>query len=397
MARRSLRIWLIGALREFRANWFSAVLTGVSLTIGALAVIATFAAGAIVNESLIAPAELLDGRAITVSGITNNTIVDSTDVVSLQAAQRELLTTGISTYVEWTTETRPEFVPVNAWGSTTPSFVQMKFGSGVRAGVFREPVVAEVDSRDAIAPSVLVNEQFVKRFGVEHSCLSVRLRTDSQPVTVCVRAIIADAQDIATVYVSAAQWLGVSSESLIGVTGTVYSHTTGSISRITAATQFVGARLGGIDPNHIGRSDTIAQLDGIRATVSAVFISIGAVALVLAMLGIVNISLAQSRESSREIAVRRAVGATRLHIIGELIGATVVVGCIAALTAGLAGYAIYVFVLPNQISTASGIELPSYPLAGVLAAVGINTAVSFAGALIPAIVASRRGFSTLLR
>jgi putative ABC transport system permease protein len=166
---------------------------------------------------------------------------------------------------------------------------------------------------------------------------------------------------------------------------------------LTAAVELLGNKLGEVNPRSINRSDTVAQLNELRASISRIFIIVGLIASGLAMLGILNISLSRAREQVRDIAVRRAVGASRLQVFAELVGATVVIGIFAAIVAGIIGHVVFTFVIPSYVPILSGIDPPVFPVASLLAAVLLNSFIAVAGSSIPAFIASRRGFSQYLR
>lgn len=102
-----------------------------------------------------------------------------------------------------------------------------------------------------------------------------------------------------------------------------------------------------LDPNNpegfkVTSPPTVSGLrDNIQADVNAVFLALGAVALLVGGLGIANVTLLSVMERVGEIGLRRALGATKRDIAGQFMVESVVIG----LLGGLIGAAIGVFVV----------------------------------------------------
>lgn len=79
----------------------------------------------------------------------------------------------------------------------------------------------------------------------------------------------------------------------------------------------------------------------VQADINAIFLALGAVALLVGGLGIANVTLLSVMERRGEIGLRRALGATRRDIAGQFVVESVVIG----LLGGLIGAAIGVFVV----------------------------------------------------
>ena len=126
--------------------------------------------------------------------------------------------------------------------------------------------------------------------------------------------------------------------------------------------------------------DVYNQLTGATALVLT---SISFVALMIGGIGVMNIMLVSVTERTKEIGVRKAVGATRLNILSQFLIEAVVLTAIG----GLAGLAVgeIASLLMNKYS-----PLPAYvPLWAIAVGVGISASVGIVFGLWPAWKAAR--------
>jgi putative ABC transport system permease protein len=126
--------------------------------------------------------------------------------------------------------------------------------------------------------------------------------------------------------------------------------------------------------------DVYNQLTGATALVLT---SISFVALMIGGIGVMNIMLVSVTERTREIGVRKAVGATRMNILSQFLIEAVVLTAIG----GLAGLAVgeVASLLMNKYS-----PLPAYvPLWAIAVGIGISAGVGIVFGLWPAWKAAR--------
>jgi putative ABC transport system permease protein len=147
----------------------------------------------------------------------------------------------------------------------------------------------------------------------------------------------------------------------------------------------------------VARYDNVAALLDQLATMRTLFAWCAAVALGVSALGIVNLGLATVVHRSRELSVRRAVGARRADLFTLVLWSSAATGLLSA-ALGVALVALTVkTVLPRYIPPGSAILAPGLPwsavLLGCLAAIG----TSLTGALLPALRASRVDIALVLR
>jgi putative ABC transport system permease protein len=134
----------------------------------------------------------------------------------------------------------------------------------------------------------------------------------------------------------------------------------------------------------IDRKTLSGAVDGIFGGLTLIVALIGAVSLVVAGIGILNIMLVSVAERTREIGLRKAIGATRFQVLAQffiealLLSST---GCAIGLVLGLAiGYAVNEFALVKI----SGVVAPIPWLRSVVIATGFATIVTLAFGTYPA-------------
>jgi putative ABC transport system permease protein len=139
-------------------------------------------------------------------------------------------------------------------------------------------------------------------------------------------------------------------------------------------------------PNNFGISSQDSLLDvynQLTGATALVLTSISFVALMIGGIGVMNIMMVSVTERTKEIGVRKAVGATRLNILSQFLIEAVVLTAIG----GFAGLAVgeVASLLMNKYS-----PLPAYvPLWAIAVGVGISAAVGIIFGLWPAWKAAR--------
>ena len=140
------------------------------------------------------------------------------------------------------------------------------------------------------------------------------------------------------------------------------------------------------EPNNFGMSSQDALLDiynQLTGATALVLTAISFVALMIGGIGVMNIMLVSVTERTKEIGVRKAVGATRVNILSQFLIEAVVLTAIGGL-AGL-GVGEVISILINKYS-----PLPAFvPLWAIGVGIGISAAVGIVFGLWPAWKAAR--------
>lgn len=135
----------------------------------------------------------------------------------------------------------------------------------------------------------------------------------------------------------------------------------------------------------------LRQAEATKRTFNIVLGSIAGISLLVGGIGIMNIMLASVMERTREIGVRRAIGAKQRQIITQFLIETVVLSSIGGLIGLLFGLGV-----PRLITWIAGMPTVVTPFSLVLA-VGISLAIGIIFGLYPAIRAARLDPITALR
>jgi putative ABC transport system permease protein len=135
----------------------------------------------------------------------------------------------------------------------------------------------------------------------------------------------------------------------------------------------------------------LRQAENTKRTFNIVLGSIAGISLLVGGIGIMNIMLASVTERTREIGIRRAIGAKRRHIVGQFLIETMVLSMIG----GLGGIALGV-AIPWFISKVSGMPtiVPTY---GIVLSIGISLGIGLIFGIYPARRAANLDPITALR
>ena len=141
-----------------------------------------------------------------------------------------------------------------------------------------------------------------------------------------------------------------------------------------------------VDFTVTNQNDTLAALSQITGTFTILLAAIGGISLLVGGIGIMNIMLVSVNERTREIGIRKAVGARRRDILTQFLIEAVGLTGIGGVLGILLGWGITEVV--HRIPAASGLLVIITP-GTVLVAVGVSVGIGVTFGLYPAMRAAR--------
>lgn len=386
---------------DLRAHPWRATLSGLSLCIGVLAVIAIFTVGAVTAEVFIATEEQLTGRQLTASGQLRLAQPGPEQLRAALDAAEPVTTTGgaaaILAHPSGLTGVAPR-AHYEAGGVLRNQSLTLV--AGELAEVRRLPLLAGrwFDSTADLPVELVLNAPAARRWGGVDAELVLRVTERQPPITAYVSGVIADGQGDPIIYAPLPAILHIRPYTLdsAGVEVLLH-HPYADVGTLTSVAEQMGVAAGGELVGDLRRVDTVRLLLAQLRTQQRAFLAIAVLALLISALGMLNIGLASVGERSRELVIRRAVGATRADIIAQLLVAALVVAVVATLVGVAIAWLGLQWWLPQRIGPASAIEPPSLPWPAVAAGLAASVGTTIAGSILPAVVAARLDVATALR
>lgn len=156
-----------------------------------------------------------------------------------------------------------------------------------------------------------------------------------------------------------------------------------------ATKQLLSQTHGGAEYNSFDSRTITGFVDKTFAVVGFIVSAVGGISLLVAGIGIMNIMLVSVTERTREIGIRKAIGARRSQILVQFMVEALMlsgIGCLIGMSIGLFfGWVVNV----AFISKISGITAPIPWLLAIVIAVGFATVVTFIFGTYPAMRAAR--------
>ena len=141
---------------------------------------------------------------------------------------------------------------------------------------------------------------------------------------------------------------------------------------------------GRVEYQTFDRKSFATAVDGVFGAVTFVVALIGAVSLLVAGIGILNIMLVSVAERTREIGLRKAIGATRFQVLLQFFIEALALSAFGCLVGMLLGVAIGALVNDLAIVKISGVVAPIPWLRSIVIATGFATVVTLAFGTYPA-------------
>ncbi|NLT53923.1 MAG: ABC transporter permease [Actinomycetales bacterium] len=389
-------------LSELRAHPWRAALSGVSLCVGVLAVVAIFTVGAITADVFVAVTEQRDGRRLTAMGSLDLDRPTPADLQAVLDAGTPVTDAGGGVALIAASKYRtglgyPDQVPRHVPLTGQP----IQLVAGRLDTVRRLPLVDGrwPDPRREVPVETILNQNAAAHWGGVGTTLALLATRDQPPVTTVVVGIVADGLGENNVYVSMPALLAARPTVLDEAELQLYlHHPTAGLAQLTRVADAMAAAGGGsLVERKLNRADHVDELLGQLRAQQTAFLAVGVLALIISALGILNIGLASVGERARELVIRRAIGATRAGLMGQMLVASVVIGLVAAaLACGLAVLGVEWWV-PRRVDPMTAIRPPTLPWTAATWGLVAATTTTLLGSLIPAVVAARLDVASALR
>ncbi|WP_028708912.1 ABC transporter permease [Propionicicella superfundia] len=388
------------AWRDLRRHLLRNALTAVTMFIGVLSMVVVSAVSGVASDMLLAAREQADGRKFTYEATVTAPVADvETTALDLQDRLGQRL---------------GEWVPVVVSVGSSPSWMTtedrafrregqalaVEWDAGNVAAVRRLPVISGSFplSDEPYPPRLAINEAAAVAIGYpDRREIVLAASADGPWVVFGIDAVLADGADSPQAYASIATMPLVGGSDHGGVLRVRMTTPTRSESDVRQAVSDVMTDVGLAGAPEVRRADTTWQVEEQIGSIRAIFSGFSVLMLAIAAVGILNVGLSSVRERSRELVVRRALGARRIDVFWQVMVTEILIALSVALLSIIAAFVAVYVVLPRWIPQRSAISHPDVPWGSC--AIGIVAAVTTAmlGSTVPAWKASRLPVAQALR
>jgi len=393
-------------VRELRNQAGRYVLAAICMLIGVLAIAAVAIVNSVALDMLVAQQEQLNGRdssyaaSFTVEASEIDGLLDPNNSVdALSSAMRESLDPHGANVALVVQRSMLVATPSQAAGNEAGASVVVTWVDGDIQQLQRLPVIQGSLPHGVYPPGIALNEAAARAVG--YPAVTTLLLSDTipgQPVSVSISGVVADAQPEPAAYGDLALLRHFFPRSLVDESVKLRVQGAGlSLATVNDAITAQFETHGFSAPEGASRVDTVDsvrnQVDFLRTVFGACALAI----LLIAAIGTANVGLSSVAERSRELVIRRALGARRRDIFAQLISGALAVGAlISAVSVALTIVAVY-HVVPSLIPAASSVLAPEFPWAACASGIAAAMVTAVVGGLLPAIKATRLPVALALR
>jgi putative ABC transport system permease protein len=366
-------------MQSIRSKAGRTVLSCLSLVLGVLSIVIVEVASSTAARVILQPAELRQGRSDTWE------VTASASPQSMQAADRVVRQWPGDAALLVTDQ------PVVVRDAGTGQRLEVNSYAGRLRAIRPFPVIRGQwpANRDTLNPVVAVN-----RAAAELRELTLQPTPGAQPVPARVAAVVDDGSTTPQVWIPLQQLrsrAGAEAEATVHVIARLGSgHATAVDSQLNSSAHTFGLQVTG----NAQRVDTVDELAATLDTMRTTFLLVGAVTLLVGVIGILNIGLATLNERAEEFALRRSLGATRGDVAVLVLAESVMIGLLGAIVASGVSWALYIAVIP---AVTDGMDAGAFPFRACLVALAVGAGAGLLGGAVPALRAARLPIAVVMR
>ena len=378
------------ACKDLRLSPAKTALTGIGMLVGVLAVIATSLLGTVGNACMEAVNARISGwaptYAIPVIGGDTRDVTRLTDIIDARSDD------AIAPL--YTVDAALSASRIGSRGAAVSgSYPHIVFTTAAYGLIYHLPMASGrwLSEADRVAPIELVlNRAAEALFGTTGDTMV--LTADRTPTvwTMPVTGVADDGANEPRIYVNAVPFSRLLPQRWHPNQLTLLwhpLHIDAAPSTITSAANDIASDTFNATAGDAQRADNAESYERVLAFLTRCFAVCSVLILIVSMLGLANIGLASIRQRSRELLIRRAVGASRGDIIRLVLMSDLLLGlAVSAAAIAISVLAVRVIVPMVMIP---GVPAPNYPHQTALLAVSAAVLTALAGGAVPAIQASR--------
>jgi hypothetical protein len=382
------------AADDARANILRSLLSALSLFVAVLSVTAIYTVSSVTGDVLLAQQEQKHGRATTEQVSLPAAALQARGTAYIAAQLAAVAKQGHGHYA------MAADVPGRLRLGGQGRDITVTLTGGNLSDIRRLPLLSGrwYPEEGTAYQSFVVNRAAALELGAL-TRFAIQLDPTRAPIPAHVVGVIADGSTSPRYYSAMAAALAWSPAILHDIPCTLFLQAAGvaepvlrsGLETVLASTE--------VDPAtvEVVRADTTADLVKSISDTRRGFLIVASATLLVSVLGLLNVGLASVRERRREVAVRRATGASRSRVFALVCASACIGGIGAAGAALLVGVIGVELVLPHYVDAASAINVPHFPwTAGVLGLL-VGLSASLLGAAAPAAAAARANLSDLLK
>ncbi len=368
--------------------------------IGVLALVGVSAASSIASDMLVAYEEQTGGRAVT---MTAQVDVPQEDVGSSGQALVDVLNTRLGNVGQAVVSGQSTVflrTPAELENNQAARALEIEWDAGDLASIRRLAVTYGRFplSDETFPPTIAVNEVAARQLGFpDRTSFFLGTSPDAHAALFTVSAVIVDGGTDPKAYGNLSAYASLLGTAGLGpLTVRITSpHITEQVSAGLVADAATDLDLALSSP--AVRTDTTWRVAAQIETLSVIFILFAVVMLLVAAIGLLNVGLSSVGERSRELVIRRAIGANRRDVFLLVMGSSLAMATVVAIVATGAAVVLVYAVAPSLVPAGSVVGAPPFPW--MACAVGCVAAAltAIAGAAVPALKAARLPVALALR